>query len=205
MFRSGQAFVFGAALHLASTCWAQAPAPTINVGDSWSFDLLGQLDARTSYTETVESVNPDHIVVLTATGRRRTLSPTTNPLDATRSEIALVQFPMEVGQTWKAKHDWKIGSSYGTNSMTYEVEAKEVITVPAGKFETYRITSLGFVNDKTARGSFGGQAKVVETYYYAPSVKRIIKFDSKALKWVSPNFVETYSHRYELTGYGLKE
>lgn len=205
MFNVSKAIIFGASHLWASACLAQVSSPEYNLGDWWMFELRGSGDSRTQYKETVEVIHPDHVVVTTESGRRRTFSQRMNPLDATRTEIPLVTFPLEVGKKWSAKHDWKNGTHYGTNSMKYEVVAKEEVVVPAGKFEAYKIEGFGFVDDKVANwGSVGGQPKVVETYWYAPSVKRIVKYDNKNLKWVPPQFIETYSRHHELSAYQLQ-
>lgn len=195
----------GGSHFLVSLCLAQVPSPDYNIGDWWVFNLHGTGDARTQYRETISTVELDHIVVTTEKGGKRTYSQRMNPLDATRSEIPLVTFPLEVGKKWAAKIEWKNGTFYGVNSMKYEVVAKEEVVVPAGKFEAYRIEGFGFVDDKVANwGPVGGQPKVVEVFWYAPAVKRVVKYDNKNLKWIPPQFVETYSRHHELAEYQLQ-
>lgn len=124
-----KAIAFSAAHLFGSVCSAQVANPEYGVGDWWVFELHGSGDSRTQYKETVAFIYPNYLVVTTENGGKRRLSQHGNPLDANRAEIPLVTFPLEVGRKWSAKHDWKSGAYYGTNSMKYQVVAKEQVVV----------------------------------------------------------------------------
>ena len=205
LFRTNALLLGVCYLLCTSTVWAQVPAPRFNVGDWWVFERVEPPDTRTRFKETIKAIHDDHIAIVLGKGGKRRFSLAMLPTDATQSEIQLLRFPLEVGKKWEAKFDWKNGSVYGTNSMKYEVVAKEEVEVPAGKFEAYKVSGFGWVEDKATNwGSVGGQPKQIETYWYAPAVKRIIKYDNKNLKWIPPQFIETYSKKYELASYRLQ-
>jgi len=201
--RSSMAVViaaFWAAVALAQS--DQAPAPTYNVGDRWTFDRLVPPDRREPWVDVVREVTPDGVVV----GKNgRKFSPVFNPLDQAGREIPLLRFPLAVGNSWDHAHDWSspTGNLKTTTSLSYKVVGIEDVTVPAGTFRAYRLQSRGFVKDRSTITPIPSDARAEENYWYAPAVKRIVKYEGKHVKWVSPQWVVTWDLRYEMTGYQL--
>ena len=74
---------------------------------------------------------------------------------------------------------------------------------PAGELEAFRIEVFGWNKDKSRVGSVNGDLKLTETYWYAPAVKRIIKYQGKQTKWIPPADTEVRSLVYELSAYQL--
>lgn len=194
---------FLAAITMLTQAQIGGSAPIYAVGESWGYEVISPTGERSPFKETVATVTPTSIDVLTGKGGVRHFSPEMNPLDNSKTEIPLLSFPLEIGKKWEKKWDWASpdGNRIGSTSMTYKVVALEDIQVPAGRLQAYRIEANGWVKDKSTITSMGGDIKAAETYWYAPERKRIVKYEGKHLKWVSPRFVETWALAYELRWY----
>jgi hypothetical protein len=192
-------------LPLAAMGQTGEPAPVFVLGDTWTFERIVLPSRREPWTETVERITPDAVLMMLP-DRRRRFSPVANPLDQLRGEIPLMRFPLAIGATWKHAHDWSssTGNLKTTTSMQYKVVGVEEVMVPAGKFHAYKLVANGFVKDHSTITPVGGDARATETYWYSPVVKRIVKYEGKHLKWIPPNFIETWSLAYELRSYSLQ-
>lgn len=181
------------------------PAPAIHPGDTWTFDKLVFPDRREPWTETVLAMGPQGGYLVQRGERRRILTPAANFLDQSKHEIPQLRFPLKVGDTWEYSWDWRnaTGTFLETLSLKYKVVGVEDVVVPAGKFRAYKLTGNGFVKDKSTITPLGGDTRHEETYWYAPEVKRIIKYTGKQLKWAPPNYLEVWSSAYELASYSL--
>lgn len=201
----------GACSLLCIGAFAQASAPQYTVDDTWTFERIASdgPGTRTTFTETVKVVDEQHIGVrVDPAGTRRRYTVSMNRLDTNKKEIPLLRFPLAVGNQWEGDWDWKstTSSAFGTNTLSYKVVSKGTVQTPAGSFEAYKIEANGFVNDRgTAWGGPQSQPRRTETYWYAPTVKRIVKYEGKDLKWLPPNYVETWSSKYELKSFKLVE
>jgi hypothetical protein len=83
-----------------------------------------------------------------------------------------LSFPMTVGKSWDFHHVRRFTVGTLDVSGHSEIVAFERVQVTAGSFDAYKVTSHG-VNSKQLDRSYS--APFTETYWYAPSVKRIIK------------------------------
>lgn len=184
---------------------AGEPAPVLNPGDTWTFENLVPPDKREPWTDIVKFKTPFGGSVIFRNGKRRILTSFANPRDQVKQEIPMLRFPMSVGDSWEHKRDWQsvTGNLKLTITMKYKVVGHEEVIVPAGKFMTYKLAADGWVKDNSSIGSVGGDARFEERYWYAPEVKRIVKYHGKQLKWVPPVFMETWSLTYELASYSL--
>jgi len=184
----------------------EAAAPKFRVGDTWTFDNVRSVDDRVPFTQTVLSIEADKITVLNApSGKTPSYSPTMMPLDPRGTEIANVRFPLTVGAKWEVRHDWIDGKHFGTISKDCEVVAFERVVVPAGEFEAYRLTGTGWNKDKAETSPIGGDLHLTEIYWYAPAVKRVIKYQGKQTKYFPGQHVEVWSRTLELKSYTLAE
>ncbi len=193
---------------LSGSAWSQALAPVYKIGDAWTFDRIADdgPGTRTVYTETVESLAEKQITLrVDPGGARRIYSPYINTFDSKGKEIVQLKFPLAVGDTWKEEWDWvNKNGKFGTNKLKFEVLGLEDIVVPAGTFQAFKIEGNGFVEDKaTQAGPLSGHSRQIETFWYAPSVKRIIKYEGKVVKWLPPNYVNTWFFKKELKSYQL--
>ncbi|TSD56419.1 hypothetical protein FFI97_019495 [Variovorax sp. KBS0712] len=201
--RSSVGLVAGAVL--GGCAWAQVQAPQYNLEDTWTYERIDSLGVRTAYTETVKKIGDQFIGVrIDPEGKARRYSLTFNPIDSQRNEIERVRFPLFVGNKWKTEHEWKNSIDAGQTSSNYKVEAEEEVVVPAGTFRAFKITNLGWIDNQTAPvGPLGGKTKAEYTYWYAPAAKRIVKYEGKHLKWAPPNYIETWSSKYELKSFKI--
>jgi len=78
------------------------------------------------------------------------------------------------------------------------------LEVPAGKFQAFKIVTNGWVKDKTSIHEVGGDIRAAETYWYAPTAKRLVKYQGRHIKWVPPVFEETWALSYELRSLNVK-
>lgn len=152
---------------------ADAPAarPEFKVGDRWEFRQRAASGAATELTREVVEVRGDGIV--------RMKQENGNVLDydnalnfVTRDRgpehaRALVRYPIEVGKSW----DFTRGLENPTLSErgSAKVAARETITVPAGRFECYRIEAEATISNR------GVSQHRLWKRWYCPEVKWIAK------------------------------
>ncbi len=95
----------------------------------------------------------------------------------------IVKFPLKIGKWWNhefAVETQKTGTGRGQRIARYEATDYEKITVPAGTFEAFKITVTieALVSHKQGSKTVGSV-----TYWYAPSIKQIIKAEKGELLW----------------------
>ncbi|MEX3686489.1 hypothetical protein AB3X91_07745 [Paraburkholderia sp. BR14263] len=179
---------------LTNPCTAQPPAsppgtptadaPSYKVGDTWTF-IWGRTDSTpgvplvvtvVAVTETQTTMSSswnggrqkenhyDSQGNLTRDGNGTTYEPSNGTLS----------FPMTVGKNWDFHHVRRFTIGTIDVSGHDEIVAFERIQVPAGSFDAYKIVSHG-VNARQLDRLY--DAPFTETYWYAPSVKKVIKSD----------------------------
>lgn len=76
-----------------------------------------------------------------------------------------LEWPLVVGKEWEEKYFWENLNERATENRIrrHKVEALESVTVPAGTFQAFRVTS----KDPTGR--------LVQEYWYSPEVKWLVK------------------------------
>jgi hypothetical protein len=92
------------------------------------------------------------------------------------SNPKLLSFPLVVGKRWQYVTDWvfKPKGSSGKASVEVAVVAYERITVPAGEFDAFKLTSSEALSGTSPIGSqYAGEA--TRTYWYAPAAQAIVK------------------------------
>ena len=159
-------------------------APSYKVGDTWTI-----IQRRTD----AEPGTPYVLRVVAVTEEQTTLASSWNggPLkeidfnnqgNMTRdaggttyepSEESL-NFPMTVGKSWDFHHVQRFTGGTLDVSGRDEIVAFERVQVAAGSFEAFKIVSHG-VNAKQLERLYS--APFTRTYWYAPSVKKVIKSD----------------------------
>lgn len=159
-------------------------APNYKVGDTWTF-IQRQTDS--------ERGTPYVLTVVAVTGGQTTLSTSWNggpPLEMdydnqgnmTRDAHGTtyepsnggLSFPMTVGKSWDF-HDVQHSTGGTLDARGHdEVVAFERVQVPAGSFDAFKIVSHG-VNAIQRERLYS--APFAATYWYAPSVKKVIKSD----------------------------
>jgi len=156
-----------------------AALPQVSAGDTWRFAVY----------YTVPSTEPNRTWVIKSVGKERieaaengeplTLTPELNVLDSPRhseSNPKALSFPLEVGKRWRYETDWlfKGKGSRGGVAVDVAVVGREMIRVPAGEFEAYRLEAKGELSGHSPSNTFyAGQTTT--TYWYAPAVRAIVK------------------------------
>lgn len=157
-------------------------APIYKVGDTWTL-INGRTDSKPG--------TPLVLTVVAVTENQTTLSSSwnggppkevdyDNQGNVTRDgngttyepSAGVLSFPMTVGKSWDSHHIRRFTSGTLDVSAHDEVVAFERVQVPAGSFDAYKIVSRG-TNAKQLERLYS--APFTATYWYAPSVKRIIK------------------------------
>lgn len=96
--------------------------------------------------------------------------------DGSRSEPQ-IKFPLTVGKKYEHTDVWRNSSNgdTGSSATTASVVALEKVSTAAGTFDAYKIEMDGrWRNDK-----WGSSGRVTRTIWYAPAVKRQVKFEFK--------------------------
>ena len=158
-----------------------AAAPRYNVGDTWTF-IQRQTDSRhgTPYVLTVAAVTEEQTTVASSWngGPAEEIDwdnqgNTTRDAHGTTYEpsTGILKFPMAVGKSWDVHEVQRFTGGTLDVSSHEEVVAFERIQVAAGLFDAYKVSSG--VNAKQLERLYS--APFTATYWYAPSVKRIVK------------------------------
>jgi len=159
-------------------------APIYKVGDTWTL-LWGRSDSKPA--------TPLVLTVVAVTEKQTTLSSSwnggppkevdyDNQANMTRDgngttyepSNGYLSFPMTVGKGWDFHHVRRFTSGTLDVSGHAEVVAFERVRVPAGSFDAFKIESRG-TNAKQLERLYSAPFRA--TYWYAPSVRKIIKED----------------------------
>jgi len=160
-------------------CAQTAERPELRPGERWRF---------VEY-QTVQSAQPNREWIITRVGANGyegtengeplRLDRELNAFESPRARYSaprLLQFPLSVGNEWRYESDWlfKATGSRGTSTVRVQVLALELITVPAGSFEAYRLVARAQVLGKSPKGGVI-DAEVVTTYWYAPAARAVVR------------------------------
>jgi hypothetical protein len=156
-----------------------AARPDVKVGDQWQFAVY----------YTVRSTTPNRtwlVTSVTATGIEGTengeplmLTQDLNVLESPRtreSNPRLLDFPLKVGKRWHYVNDWvfKPKGSKGRVTADVAVISYERVTIPAGEFDAYKLTSTeGLSGTSPINSQYAGET--TRTYWYAPAARAIVK------------------------------
>ncbi len=188
----GSTFVHAMGLGLifaAAGAGAQSvDAPDVHVGDRWSWqhtnglanerdftaieDVIDVSDAEIKSRERIKGKQNGAIAVFTREW---------NPVDVASARydpfLRELSFPLQVGKKWDASADKMLFSNakHGKFSLKGEVAALEKVTVPAGTFDAYKIV---LHIDAIATDEDANIGNTLETIWYAPSVRRYVKFEN---------------------------
>jgi hypothetical protein len=170
-----------------------AARPVVKVGDQWRFVVY----------YTVPSTVPNRtwlITSITSTGIEGTedgeplrLTHDLNVVESPRtkeSNPGLLSFPLEVGKRWQYVSDWvfKPKGSEGSSAVQVVVVAYEKVTVAAGEFDAFRLTSRETLSGTSPIGSqYAGET--TRTYWYAPAARAVVRSVSHN-PYLGPSTVE---------------
>ena len=141
---------------------SRADRPEVKVGDTWVYqDTEAGTDEKRELSFLVTAVDTDKIVTKTRSSPAVTWTFTRdwNFLERkTGDTVALsmkplwpyFQFPFEVGKSWEAAFEREAATRFSPRHAKWQwkgrVAAAEVVTVPAGTFQTLKV-ALGADND----------------------------------------------------------
>jgi hypothetical protein len=176
--------------------------PAFDVGDKWTYEYTNKGDRKASYIFTHQAYKADadsawlygetqqpnatrkQYVMRFDYKRADTIErfeyqptipnePGLRFADSLKQDSA-VQFPMAVGN----KHDvkWVNNDGSGYIEMEVKVESFEKVTVTAGEFDAYRVKYSGWWYNQNG-GVTTGSGRASQTRWYAPSAKRIVKWE----------------------------
>jgi hypothetical protein len=162
--------------------------PDVHMGDRWSWQHTNGLANEKDFThiEDVVEVSANEIRTRIRTkGKPNSVIATYtlewNPIDVVAAQytpnLKEYVFPLETGKKWDGSADKRLFSNgkHGKFFLKGEVVAFEKVTVPAGTFDAYKIN---MVIDAYGTDEDANIGNTVETYWYAPSVKRYIKYEN---------------------------
>lgn len=185
---------FSRSLLLGCICFAanafaqSAQKPDIHTGDLWSWQHINGLVNEKDYTSIEDVVDVSDKEVQTRIRRKgrsgsaiAIYSREWNPVDVVSARydanLKKFDFPLQVGKKWDGTADKMLFSNgkHGKFFLKGEVLAFEKITVPAGTFDAYKIL---LTLDAIGTDEDANIGHTVETYWYAPSVKREVKIEN---------------------------
>lgn len=159
--------------------------PEVRVGDRWSMQHTNGLVNERDYTtieDVVEITDKEIQTRIRTKGRSgngiAAYTKEWNPVDVVSARydpnLGRFSFPLQVGKKWDGAADKMLFSNgkHGKFSLKGEVVSLEKVTVPAGTFDAYKVV---LTVDAIATDEDANIGHTVETYWYAPSVKRDIK------------------------------
>ena len=187
----------------ASAQNVNAEQPTYKVGDSWQYEFISRRLARSGcqYRLSVDQVSERNILLRAASPMScevsligandivprddpvRVFDLNLNPLFHSVEGRRWLDFPLFKGKTWSQiwKQDGPRGWTY-ESAITASVDAYEEVTVPAGKFDAYKIRlSVTYLGTKIGSNTQSG--RLTDIIWYAPAVKNFVKRSYKDLPW----------------------
>jgi len=172
-------FLFAGAMFAGCAMAQTADRPDIRVGDEWKFAVYYTVRSATpSRTWLITSVTAA-VIEGTENGEPLRLTAELNVIESPRdksSNFKLLDFPLEVGKRWHYVNDWvfKMNASKGRSTVDASVVAYEKVSVPAGEFDAFKLTSSERLSGTSPAGSqYGGE--ITRTYWYAPRARAIVR------------------------------
>ena len=170
-----------------------ADRPEVKVGDQWKFAVYYTVPTTTpNRTWLITSVKATGIEG-TEDGEPLILTHELNVVESPRTKESnpkLLAFPLAVGKRWQYVTDWvfKPKGSKGRSAVEVVVMAYEKVTVPAGEFEAFKLTSTETLSGTSPIGSqYAGET--TRTYWYAPAARAVVKIVSHN-PYLGPSTVE---------------
>ena len=176
--RVSSAVVLALAIIASPAIAQKADRPTVKVGDEWQFMQYTVVPVqRPNVAWVVTYVSPKGIAA-TSNGQPLMLTPDLNIVESpTRkfSDRRVLSFPLQIGKSWTYANQVETKTDQGDFLMDAKVTvaAYEKVTVPAGRFDAFRIESKGKAGQQGAAGA--GAWEFTETSWYAPSARAVVK------------------------------
>lgn len=180
-------------------------APSLKVGDSWTYQLIDLLSGSATGRNTLTLTEITRDTWRFGTGYVTDKS--WNMLHETRDGKLVEKwtprrpnysFPLEVGKTWTATAVRDAPDRVTEQSYTFKVIRQERVIVPAGVFDTLRVEGSNKYKTKKKKDGSGGEGAGVHRYWYSPEVARVVAYEYEETNWKG---VVSRKDRYELLAY----
>lgn len=165
-----------------------ADRPEVHVGDRWSWQHTNGLANERDYTTIEDVIDVSGTEIKTRwriKGKpNSSIAAFTlewNPVDVVTARyepfLREFAFPLQAGKKWDASADKMLFSNgkHGKFTVKGEVLGVEKVSEPAGVFDAYKI-SLHI--DAIGTDEDANIGNTVETIWYAPAVKRYVRFEN---------------------------
>lgn len=175
-----QALALVVAMRAGPALAQSAERPSVRPGDEWHFVVYhGTRSTVPNRIWRVVTASAQGIAA-TENGEPLTLTPDLNVVDSPLrrdTNTRALQFPMSAGLRWRYVTDmqFKDNGSTATTTAEVQVQAFEKVRVAAGEFDAFRIAASGRFDGRSRGGPGVLAGEFVATYWYAPSVRAIVK------------------------------
>lgn len=206
----------------ASAAEEQVPTPSFHLGDTWTYSYVVDEVKQFDFTEVVKALDGRSLELLTdtTTGLRTIVT-----FDSERPRY-LVRYELKEGKseregpilTDETKNDppikfpfvvgasWPVALTYApfTMDLTARVVGREVVKVPAGIFDAYKVELTGLYRDHSVIG-IASSGRYSETYWYSPDVKRHVRKEVRywGVSWLHTTSAPMYHRVQELLSFRL--
>lgn len=168
---------------LPAAAATDAQRPELFVGERWSWattDIAKKQESKITREVTAKG-GADYSVRFVIEGESGVSRPEARisfelnrlrTVNGEPSDSGWLRFPLTSGKKWEAKELWvNPMGNVGFDEITYTVVGTERITVPAGTFDTIKVSGEGWWQNVTANIT----DKVEITNWYAPEVKSFVR------------------------------
>lgn len=158
----------------------KAERPEVKAGDRWQFVVYYAVPSIQPNREwVITEVTPAGLLG-TENGEPLKLTPELNVLVSprhTESNPQALRFPLEVGKRWGYSGTAFLKAKGSTAKSVVEVVVvgHEQVSVPAGKFEAFKLAAKGTLSGTSPIGSTYDGTQTSMTYWYAPAARAIVK------------------------------
>jgi hypothetical protein len=176
--------------------------PDIRAGDSWKYRVTDRFtNLRSSVVVEVVSVTDTHILTRSAHSssdaslvsaaigveeewdRNWNLRRTGD--NAYTPSYPLLRFPLEAGKRWTGRVSFRVGNIDVIHDITAQVVGWERITVPAGSFDSLKITFRGRLS-ASGGGHVPDTGNINDTVWYAPLIRQVVRQDFQHTGYGTP-------------------
>ena len=166
------------------------------VGDKWEYKVLQRNDGNkvNAYQHEIENISDGKLMIRTSSkndegvyspGALLTYSADMNYMTRTGNgqtstpDSQYLNWPLESEKKYLAEFSWVNTSNAqkGKTDFKATVTGPEDVVVEAGTFKAYKIILKGFWTRQDSQ--FSGSGAAMETIWYAPEVKRWVKWETQ--------------------------
>jgi len=166
------------------------PAPSLRVGDQWTYQTIDLLSGSVTSTRTLTltAVEPDSWRF----GEGYVTDRSWNLLHETKDGKLLekwtprrptYRFPLEVGKTWTETAVRDAPDREVRHTYMFKVIRQERILVPGGVFDTLRVEGSNKYSARRKKDGSTGEGTGVHRYWYSPVAARVVAYEYEETNW----------------------